>query len=562
MSTTMFEITPTGVVFSNTSSPSPVGDGDLWYDGTHLNFSYAGGTATKDLLSPGSMTLATNSGLNLTSGVLSMGTPSTITSSTTNSVTGHTHTHAISGIAGGNFSGPASSVADNFISFADTTGKLGADSGYNAASFDTAGSAATVQSNLNTHAGLTTTAHGGIVPSSRTVNSKPLSSDVVLNASDVGAQPAGTYLQSITGSGALSFTSGVNPTGSIATASATIDGVLAHTDWSTFYGKQNPATTLAGYGITDAVQANVAITGATHVKITYDSKGLVTAGSDATTADIAASTNKNYVTDAQAVVIGNTSGTNSGDETTSTIKTKLGAATDSLDGYMTAIDHTALTADNAKVSNVQSDWNASSGLAVILNKPTIPATQVNSDWNAVSGVAEILNKPSIPSAQVQTDWNATSGLGVLLNKPTLGGAASLNVGTTTGTVAAGDDIRLFIDPGQCELQVTGQAGDASVSASPLYGANVALYDVALAAWARYTVSSGGVSLSVSGMIAAALYDLFLYNNSGSPALTSQAWASASTRLISLATQDGVRVKSNTGVIDYYPEHGISGNIPQ
>jgi hypothetical protein len=34
---------------------------------------------------------------------------------------------------------------------------------------------------------------------------------------------------------------------------------------------------------------------------------------DATTADIAASTNKNYVTDAQAIVIGNTSGTNSGD---------------------------------------------------------------------------------------------------------------------------------------------------------------------------------------------------------------------------------------------------------
>jgi hypothetical protein len=31
-----------------------------------------------------------------------------------------------------------------------------------------------------------------------------------------------------------------------------------------------------------------------------------------------------------------------------------------------------------------------------LNKPTIPAAQVNSDWNAVSGVAEILNKPTIP----------------------------------------------------------------------------------------------------------------------------------------------------------------------
>jgi hypothetical protein len=60
---------------------------------------------------------------------------------------------------------------------------------------------------------------------------------------------------------------------------------------------------------------NTAITGATKTKITYDAKGLVTAGADATTADIAASTNKNYVTDAQATVIGNTSGTNSGNQT-------------------------------------------------------------------------------------------------------------------------------------------------------------------------------------------------------------------------------------------------------
>lgn len=62
------------------------------------------------------------------------------------------------------------------------------------------------------------------------------------------------------------------------------------------------------------VDENVSITGATKTKITYDAKGLVTAGADATTADIAASTNKNYVTDAQAVVIGNTSGTNTGDQ--------------------------------------------------------------------------------------------------------------------------------------------------------------------------------------------------------------------------------------------------------
>lgn len=61
------------------------------------------------------------------------------------------------------------------------------------------------------------------------------------------------------------------------------------------------------------VDENVAITGATKTKITYDAKGLVTSGADATTADIADSANKRYVTDAQLTVIGNTSGTNTGD---------------------------------------------------------------------------------------------------------------------------------------------------------------------------------------------------------------------------------------------------------
>lgn len=31
------------------------------------------------------------------------------------------------------------------------------------------------------------------------------------------------------------------------------------------------------------------------------------------------------------------------------------------------------------------------------NKPTIPAAQVNADWNATSGVSRILNKPTIPT---------------------------------------------------------------------------------------------------------------------------------------------------------------------
>ena len=46
-----------------------------------------------------------------------------------------------------------------------------------------------------------------------------------------------------------------------------------------------------------------------------------------TTADISDSTNKRYITDAQQVVLGNTSNTNTGDETGATIKSKLGITT-------------------------------------------------------------------------------------------------------------------------------------------------------------------------------------------------------------------------------------------
>jgi hypothetical protein len=74
------------------------------------------------------------------------------------------------------------------------------------------------------------------------------------------------------------------------------------------------------------VDENAAITGATKTKITYDAKGLVTAGADATTADIADSTDKRYVTDAQLTVIGNTSGTNSGDNATNSQYSGLAAS--------------------------------------------------------------------------------------------------------------------------------------------------------------------------------------------------------------------------------------------
>ncbi len=97
------------------------------------------------------------------------------------------------------------------------------------------------------------------------------------------------------------------------------------------------------------VVANVAITGATKTKITYDAKGLVTAGADATTADIADSLNKRYVTDAHLVILGNTSNTNTGDQTITLTGDVTGTGTGS---FATTIANNAVTTIKILDSNV------------------------------------------------------------------------------------------------------------------------------------------------------------------------------------------------------------------
>lgn len=157
--------------------------------------------------------------------------------------------------------------------------------------------------------------------------------------SDLNGGGSGTVTNvTVTTANGFSGTVATSTTTPAISIGTTVSGIL----------KGNGSTVSAAVADTDYQSPNIAITGATNTKITYDSKGLVTSGSAATTADINDSANRRYVTDAQLVVVGNTSGTNTGDETTATIKTKLGAATTSLDGYLTSTDWNTF---NGKVSS-------------------------------------------------------------------------------------------------------------------------------------------------------------------------------------------------------------------
>ena len=94
----------------------------------------------------------------------------------------------------------------------------------------------------------------------------------------------------------------------------------------------------------------------------------------------------------------------------------------------------------AGANGTSGDYLKSTGSSVEWTTfPTIPAAQVNVDWNATSGVTQILNKPTlatvattgsyndlinlptIPAAQLQSDWNQSNSasLDFIKNKPTL-----------------------------------------------------------------------------------------------------------------------------------------------
>jgi hypothetical protein len=77
-------------------------------------------------------------------------------------------------------------------------------------------------------------------------------------------------------------------------------------------------------------------------------------------------------------------------------------------------------------AQVQSNWTESDSTKVdyIKNKPTLATVATSGSYNDLS------NKPTIPAAQVQSDWNATTGMWVILNKPTI---PTVNNGTLTIT---------------------------------------------------------------------------------------------------------------------------------
>ncbi len=257
----------------------------------------------------------------------------------------------------------------------------------------------------------------------------------IANLATIGTITSGTWSGSVIGSnvGGAGTVNGLLK----ANGSGVVSAAVAGTDY------QAPLTAGTSY-----VVPNSSITGATKTKITFDAKGLVTAGADATTSDIAPSTNRNYVTDAQAGVLSNTSGTNTGDQTITLTGDVTGTGTGT---FTTTLANSGVTANtygsSTLIPSITVDAKGRVTLAstasIIANAGTLTGTSLNSTvtGSSLTSVGTITsgtwsgNTIAVANGGTGVTTSTGSGSVVLNTSPSITSANLTTpiIGAATGT---------------------------------------------------------------------------------------------------------------------------------
>jgi hypothetical protein len=218
-----------------------------------------------------------------------------------------------------------------------------------------------------------------------------------------------------------------------------------------------PISTATQTALNAKVTANTAIVGATKTKITYDAKGLVTSGADATTSDIAEGSNL-YFTDerSQDAVGGILTDTATIDFTYNDAGNTISAIV--IDGSITDVK-VAAGIDAAKIA----DGSVSNAEFQYINSLTSNAqTQINSKRDITSIVPIVYG-----GTGASTEPVARANLGISMTSLYSGGVVS-GLGTATFSVTAG--LGYIVSQTLAQLEPTSVAVNFSsvTSVSPLY----------------------------------------------------------------------------------------------
>lgn len=229
----------------------------------------------------------------------------------------------------------------------------------------------------------------------------------------------------------------------------------------------------------------------------------------------------------------------------------------SLDDYMRSIQ-AIIKQQDSKGSDIAStttiDVPSSGKYFVVTGTTTIAG--ISDDWNGRMVVLKF-------SGALQLTHSAAFILPSAANITTVAGDCLMAVNESTGVwrvveyqrstgapVAGGGDhavmgFRLTLSSGTA-VTLTDVTGATTIYCSPYKGKKIGLYDGSV--W--NIRESAEFSLALGTLTSALPYDVFCYDNSGTPTLEFLAWTNDTTRATALAYQDGVLVKSGAATRRY------------
>lgn len=146
----------------------------------------------------------------------------------------------------------------------------------------------------------------------------------------------------------------------------------------------------------------------------------------------------------------------------------------------------------------------------------------------------------------------------LTGKPTLGGAAALNVGTTTGTVAAGDDARLSDERVPTAAGLSGKTHGASNKTAPVDADELPLVDSA-ASWGLAKLTWASVKATLKTYFDT-LYQAASANLSAWAALATSAKQDALVSGTNIKTVNGSSLLGSGDIAVSASPGGVSGQV--